>query len=161
MTWKPDVTVAAIIENDGRFLMVEEHVGHRLVINQPAGHLEVNESFVTAVIRETLEETAWTFVPDSLTGIYLWQHPERNVSFLRLTFCGTVTDHDPDRPLDHGIKRTLWLSRNELTQRQAQLRSPMVTKCIDDYLAGIRYPLSVLTHLAAAGSFSHAMPATR
>ncbi|HEX2586326.1 MAG TPA: NUDIX hydrolase [Steroidobacteraceae bacterium] len=149
MTWKPDVTVAAIIENEGRFLMVEEHVGHRLVFNQPAGHLEVNESFTAAVIRETLEETAWTFVPDSVTGIYLWQHPERNVSFLRVTFCGKVTDHDADRPLDHGIKRALWLSRDELDQKQSQLRSPMVTKCIDDYLAGTRYPLTMLTHLAA------------
>ena len=149
MTWKPDVTVAAIIERDDRFLMVEEHVGNRLVINQPAGHLEVNESFTAAVIREALEETAWTFIPDSLVGIYLWQHPERSVSFLRVTFCGKVTDHDPDRPLDHGIKRTLWLSRDELEKKQAQLRSPMVIKCIDDYLAGTRYPLSLLTHLAA------------
>jgi len=149
MTWKPDVTVAAIIQNDGRFLLVEEHVGHRLVINQPAGHLEVNESFTAAVIRETLEETAWSFVPDCLTGIYLWQHPERNVSFLRVTFCGKVTHHDPERPLDHGIKRALWLSREELEQKQSQLRSPMVTRCIDDYIAGTRYPLSALTHLAA------------
>ena len=133
MTWKPDVTVAAIIENEGRFLMVEEHVGHRLVINQPAGHLEVNESFTAAVVRETLEETAWHFVPDSLTGIYLWQHPERNVSFLRVTFCGKVSDHDPDRPLDHGIKRTLWLSREELEQKQAQLRSRMVAQRVDEY----------------------------
>lgn len=150
MTWKPDVTVAAIIERDDRFLMVEEHVGNRLVINQPAGHLEVNESFTAAVIREALEETAWTFMPDSLVGIYLWQHPERSASFLRVTFCGTVTEHDPDRPLDHGIKRTLWLSRDELEKKQTQLRSPMVIKCIDDYLAGTRYPLSLLTHLAAA-----------
>jgi len=155
MTWKPDVTVAAIVENDGRFLMVEEHVGHRLVINQPAGHLEVNESFTAAVIRETLEETAWHFVPDALTGIYLWQHPERNVSFLRVTFCGKVTEHDADRPLDHGIKRTLWLSRDELQQKQPQLRSPMVIKCIDDYLNGVRYSLSVLTHLAAAKALSN------
>jgi hypothetical protein len=88
-------------------------------------------------------------VPNSLVGIYLWQHPERNVSFLRVTFSGTVSDHDPERPLDHGIKRTLWLSREELERRQAQLRSPMVTKCIDDFLSGTRYPLDVLTHLAA------------
>ncbi len=150
MTWKPDVTVAAIVENDGRFLMVEEHVGNRLVINQPAGHLEVNESFTAAVIRETLEETAWTFQPEAVIGIYLWQHPERSVSFLRVTFCGRVIDHDPDRPLDHGIKRTLWLPRNEMTEKQWQLRSPMVTKCIDDYLVGTRYPLSILTHIPAA-----------
>lgn len=150
MIWKPDVTVAAIAEQNGRFLMVEEHVGNRLVINQPAGHLEVNESFTHAVIRETLEETAWTFVPDAVTGIYLWQHPERNVSFLRITFSGIVKDHDAERPLDHGIKRTLWLTRDELSQKESQLRSPMVIKCIDDYIAGIRHPISVLTHLAAA-----------
>lgn len=161
MTWKPDVTVAAIIEREGRFLMVEEHVGHRLVINQPAGHLEVNENFTSAVIRETLEETAWSFEPEALVGIYLWQHPERSVSFLRVTFCGNVIDHDPGRPLDHGIKRTMWITRAELEQKQAQLRSPMVIKCIDDYLAGMRYPLSVLTHLAAITPLQHTRSASK
>lgn len=150
MVWKPDVTVAAIVERERRFLFVEEHVGDRLVINQPAGHLEPNESFATAVIRETLEETAWTFVPDAVSGIYLWPHPQRNVSFLRVTFCGRVTVHHPERRLDHGIRRTLWLSRDELLQREAQWRSPMVLKCIDDYLQGNRYPLELLTHFPAA-----------
>jgi 8-oxo-dGTP pyrophosphatase MutT (NUDIX family) len=147
MVWKPDVTVAAVIEREGRFLLVEEHVGERLVINQPAGHLEANESLIDAAIREALEETAWTFVPEAVSGVYLWQHPERNLSFLRVAFSGKVTDHHSNRRLDRGIRRTLWLTREEVTQRSAQLRSPMVLQCIDDHLAGQRHPLSLLTHL--------------
>ena len=147
MVWKPDVTVAAVVEREGRFLLVEEHVGDRLVINQPAGHLEVNESLVEAAVREALEETAWTFVPEAVSGVYLWQHPERNTSFLRVAFVGKVTEHHSNRRLDRGIRRTLWLSREELLQRSLQLRSPMVLQCIDDHLAGQRYPLSMLTHL--------------
>lgn len=149
MAWKPDVTVAAVVEREGRFLLVEEHVGDRLVINQPAGHLELNESLIQAAIRETLEETAWTFVPDALTGLYLWPHPERNLSFLRVAFTGAVTQHHPERRLDRGIRRTLWLNRDEVLQREAQLRSPMVLQCIDDYLSGTRHPLSLLKHLLA------------
>lgn len=152
MAWKPDVTVAAIVEREGRFLLIEEHVGNRLVINQPAGHLEANESFAAAVIRETLEETAWTFIPHAVSGIYLWPHPERNLSFLRVAFCGEVTQHYSDRRLDRGIRRTLWLSRDELVQRNSQLRSPMVLKCVDDYLAGIRYPLALLSHFPGSNS---------
>jgi ADP-ribose pyrophosphatase YjhB (NUDIX family) len=147
MVWKPDVTVAAMVEREGRFLLVEEHVGQRLVINQPAGHLEANESLLDAVIRETLEETAWGFVPEAVSGIYLWPHPERNMSFLRVAFVGQVTQHHSERRLDHGIRRTLWLSRTEVEQRAAQLRSPLVLQCIDDYLSGARYPLTLLTHL--------------
>jgi ADP-ribose pyrophosphatase YjhB (NUDIX family) len=147
MAWKPDVTVAAVIEREGRFLLVEEHVGERLVINQPAGHLEANESLIDAAIREALEETAWDFVPEAVSGIYLWQHPERNISFLRVAFAGKVTEHHSNRRLDRGIRRTLWLTRDEVLQRSGQLRSPMVLQCIDDYLAGQRHPLSVLTHM--------------
>jgi 8-oxo-dGTP pyrophosphatase MutT (NUDIX family) len=147
MVWKPDVTVAAVVEREGRFLLVEEHVGERLVINQPAGHLEANESLLDAAVREALEETAWDFVPEAVSGIYLWQHPERNTSFLRVAFAGKVTEHHSNRRLDRGIRRTLWLTRDEVLQRQAQLRSPMVVQCIDDYLSGQRYPLSVLTHM--------------
>jgi 8-oxo-dGTP pyrophosphatase MutT (NUDIX family) len=149
MVWKPDVTVAAIAEREGRFLLIEEHVGNRLVINQPAGHLEANESLAAAVIRETLEETAWSFVPDAISGIYLWPHPDRNLTFLRVTFCGQVTQHYSDRRLDRGIRRTLWLSRDEITQQNSQLRSPMVLQCVDDYLAGKRYPLALLSHFPA------------
>jgi ADP-ribose pyrophosphatase YjhB (NUDIX family) len=148
MVWKPDVTVAAIVEREGRFLLIEEHVGNRLVINQPAGHLEHNETLVSAAVRETLEETAWTFVPEAVSGVYLWQHPERNVSFLRVTFTGHVTVHHPERRLDRGIRRTLWLSREEVAQRAEHLRSPMVLQCIDDHLAGQRFPLDLLTHIS-------------
>ncbi|MGD9842647.1 MAG: NUDIX hydrolase [Steroidobacteraceae bacterium] len=152
MVWKPDVTVAAVVERDGRFLLVEEHMGQRLVINQPAGHLEANESLREAVIREALEETAWSFVPESVSGIYLWPHPERPISFLRVAFVGQVVQHHPERRLDHGIRRALWLSRNEVEQRSTQLRSPLVLQCIDDYLSGARYPLSLLTHLGSPES---------
>ncbi len=150
MVWKPDVTVAAIVEREGRFLMIEEHVSNRLVVNQPSGHLELNESLVEAVIREALEETAWTFVPQAVSGIYQWQHPERNVSFLRVTFAGHVTQHHAERRLDRGIRRTMWLARDEIAQRGPALRSPMVLQCIDDYLSGARYPLSLLTHIPEA-----------
>lgn len=152
MVWKPDVTVAAVIEREGRFLLIEEFVGERLVINQPAGHLEANESLIDAAIREALEETAWTFVPEAISGIYLWPHPERNLSFLRVTFAGSVTRHHPERRLDRGIRRTLWLSRDEVAQRTNQLRSPMVLQCIDDYLSGARYPMSILTHVTNPAS---------
>ena len=152
MVWKPDVTVAAVIEREGRFLLIEEFVGERLVINQPAGHLEANESLIDAAIREALEETAWTFVPEAISGIYLWPHPERNLSFLRVTFAGSVTRHHPERRLDRGIRRTLWLSRDEVAQRANQLRSPMVLQCIDDYLSGARYPMSILTHVTNPAS---------
>lgn len=148
MVWKPDVTVAAVVEREGRFLLIEEHVSNRLVFNQPSGHLEFNESLTEAVIREALEETAWTFVPQAIVGIYLWQHPERNTSYLRVTFTGHVTQHHLERRLDRGIRRTLWLTREEVVQRSAKLRSPMVLQSIDDYLAGKRHPLELLTQMS-------------
>lgn len=146
MTWKPDVTVAAVIESDGRFLLIEERVGNRLVFNQPAGHLEANESLAEAVVRETLEETAWHFEPQAVTGIYLWQQPDRSRSFLRVAFCGRITQHDAQRPLDRGIRRALWLSRAQVIDRIDRLRSPMVLRCIDDYLQGVRHSLELLKH---------------
>ena len=147
MIWKPDVTVAAVIEREGRFLMVEEYVGQSLVINQPAGHLEPNESLIEATIRETLEETAWRFEPEAVCGVYLWRHPERDVTYLRVAFAGRVTEQLQERSLDQGIQQALWLSRDELRQRSTELRSPLVLRCIDDYLSGNRYPLELLTHL--------------
>lgn len=146
MTWKPDVTVAAVIENEGRFLLVEERIGGRLVFNQPAGHLEANESLTDAVVRETLEETAWHFEPAALVGIYLWQQPDKTRSFLRVTFCGRATRHDPQRSLDRGIRHALWLTREQLLEHAARLRSPMVLRCIDDYLHGARFDLNLLKH---------------
>jgi len=141
--WHPHVTVAALVEREGKFLMVEECIDGQTVLNQPAGHLEAGESFIEAVIRETREETAWRFIPDALTGIYHWLHPDNGDTFLRHCYAGTVTDHQPEQALDDGIIRALWLSREELEQQQ-NLRSPMVLKCIDDYLADQRYPLELI-----------------
>ncbi|MBB6092192.1 8-oxo-dGTP pyrophosphatase MutT (NUDIX family) [Povalibacter uvarum] len=147
MSLRPDLTVAAVIEHDGQFLLVEERVGNAMVFNQPAGHVERGEELIAAVIRETLEETAWTFRPDALTGIYLWDQPEKQRSFLRFTFCGQVTSHDPHRRLDRGIERALWMSRAQIVMRSSRLRSPMVLRCIDDYLEGRRYPMEVVQHM--------------
>lgn len=145
MVWKPDVTVAAIMERDGRFLMVEERIRGQLVYNQPAGHLENGESLIDAVIRESREETAWEFEPEALVGFYLWSHVE-GVTTLRACFTGRATRHHSHESLDDGIVQALWLTRDELAQRTPKLRTPLVLKCIDDYLTGQRVPLDVLHH---------------
>jgi 8-oxo-dGTP pyrophosphatase MutT (NUDIX family) len=148
MTMRPDLTVAAIVERDGQFLFVEERAGNRMVFNQPAGHVERGEQLIDAVVRETLEETAWTFHPQALVGVYLWEHPEKQRTFVRFAFCGPVDSHDPQRALDRGIVRAVWMSRGQLLARSARLRSPMVTRCVDDYLAGHRYPLEVIRSMS-------------
>lgn len=147
MVWKPHVTVAAIAERDGRFLVVEEVIRGRTVLNNPAGHLEQAESFADAVRRETLEETGWEFEPEAVTGIYLWSNPELDNTFLRVAFSGRCLRHHPDRALDKGIVGPHWLTRAELGDGVRALRSPMVLRCIDDYLQGRRYPLQLLSHL--------------
>ncbi|HUO81858.1 MAG TPA: NUDIX hydrolase [Gammaproteobacteria bacterium] len=147
MVWKPDVTVAAVIEREGRFLLVEERVSGRVVFNQPAGHVEDGETLRDAVIRETLEETAWHFEPDALIGIYLWKSRARKRSFLRIAFSGACHAREAQQPLDEGILRAVWLSREQLAAQHGRLRSPMVLRCIDDYLSGARYPQDLLTHL--------------
>ena len=147
MVWKPDVTVAAVAERDGRFLLVEERASGGVVLNQPAGHLEDGESLIEAVVRETLEETAWDFLPKAVVGVYLWRPAQQGRSFLRITFSGELLAHDPSRRLDRGIIRTRWLSRDDLLSPGARLRSPLVLQCVDDYLAGVRHPLSLLSHL--------------
>ena len=147
MTWKPHTTVAAVIERDGQFLMVEEEIDGRVVFNQPAGHLDPNESLHTAVIRETREETAWSFVPQAITGIYLWQLDASQRTYLRVAFCGSCSNHDTQQKLDDDIIRAVWMTREELLAQSHKLRSPMVMRCIDDYLAGQRYPLELLIHL--------------
>jgi 8-oxo-dGTP pyrophosphatase MutT (NUDIX family) len=139
--WNPEVTVAAIVPHDGRFLMVEERVSGRLVLNQPAGHLEDRETLLEAVIRETREETAWRFHPEALVGIYLWRNPVDERSFLRFAFCGTVDDHQPTLPLDIGIVRAVWMSHEQLLAQVPRLRSPLVLRCLDDFLRGSRQPL--------------------
>jgi len=147
MVWKPDVTVAAVAERDGQFLLVEERASGRIVLNQPAGHLEEGETFFAAVVRETLEETGWTFSPESIVGVYAWQPEHLNRTFLRVAFAGTLAGHDPARPLDCGILRTRWLGREQLLAAAPRLRSPLVLRCVEDYLAGTRYPLALISHL--------------
>lgn len=147
MIWKPNVTVAAIIERDGKFLLVEEETAEGVMFNQPAGHLEENESLLDAVVREAWEETAHRFEPTALLGVYHWKHPRKDVTFLRFAFIGNVSGHDPQQPLDQGILRTCWLAPEEVRDRAERLRSPQVLSCIEHYLEGRRYPLSVITHL--------------
>lgn len=147
MSLQPHLTVAAVVERDGQFLLVEERVGNRMVFNQPAGHVERDELLLDAVVRETLEETAWTFHPQALVGVYLWDQPERRRSFLRFTFCGPVSDHDPQRALDDGIEHAVWMDREQMLHCSARLRSPMVLKCVDDYLGGKRYPLELIQQM--------------
>jgi ADP-ribose pyrophosphatase YjhB (NUDIX family) len=144
MSLRPDLTVAAVVERDGEFLLVEERVATRMVFNQPAGHVERGEQLVTAVVRETLEETAWHFKPEALIGVYFWEQPDKQRTFMRFAFAGQVTDHDSNRRLDRGIERAVWLNHGEILARTSRLRSPMVLRCIDDYLAGQRYPLDLV-----------------
>jgi 8-oxo-dGTP pyrophosphatase MutT (NUDIX family) len=144
---RPNVTVAAVAERDGQFLLVEERAEGRRVFNQPAGHLEARESVLAAVTRETLEETGYCFEPTALVGIYQWPHPSKDVTYLRFAFCGTITGHDSARPLDDGIIRAFWLSAHEIRSQQERLRSPLVLQCVNDYLAGHRHPLALITHL--------------
>jgi 8-oxo-dGTP pyrophosphatase MutT (NUDIX family) len=145
LNWQPDITVAAVIERGQRFLIVEEQIKTRAVLNQPAGHVERGESLLMAVRRETLEESAWHFTPEWLTGIYLWRHPRSGRDTLRFTFCGSIEAHDPTRRLDHPVIATHWLTRDELLVRAATLRTPVVMRCIDDYLAGQRLPLTAIS----------------
>jgi 8-oxo-dGTP pyrophosphatase MutT (NUDIX family) len=150
MTYRPVVTVAAVAEQQGRFLLVEEHIGGRLLLNQPAGHLEEGESPESAVAREALEESGWHFEPTALVGIYLWRHAPTRVTYLRLAFAGELRTHDPARPLDDGVVRTVWLDRNGLAEAGVRLRSPLVLRCVDDWLAGRRHPLTLLHTLIDA-----------
>ncbi len=144
MRWYPRVTVAAVVERQGRFLMVEETSNGRLVLNQPAGHLEENESLIEAVARETLEESAWHVRPMAVVGLYLWRHPRKQVTILRVAFAAKPIGHDPDRILDAGIERALWLSSADIEKQSARLRSPLVMRTLGDYQAGNRYPLALV-----------------
>jgi len=146
MTLRLDVTVAAVAERDRRFLVVQERAARRIVLNQPAGHLEDGESLIEAVVRETLEETGRRFEPAAVTGIYLWRAPGRR-TVLRVAFAGRVGERDESRALDRAILCTAWLGRDELAAREGELRSPLVLRCIDDYLRGVRHPLDLLNHL--------------
>lgn len=147
MSFQPHLTVAAVAEREGRFLVVEELVGGERVINQPAGHVDDAESLLDAVRRETLEETGWKFEPLALVGVYRWRHPGNGETFIRATFGGELGDQVHASPPDDQILATHWLSREELGDGRWRLRSPLVTRCIDDYLADRRYPLSLLVDL--------------
>ena len=147
MIWKPNVTVAAVIERDGKFLLVEEETAAGVMFNQPAGHLEQGETLLDAVRRETWEETAHRFEPSALLGVYHWQHPKKDITYLRFAFIGEVSGHQPEQPLDVGILRAVWMTEDEIRASADRHRSPQVLTCIEDYLAGQRFPLSALTHL--------------
>lgn len=146
MIWKPNVTVAAVVERGGTFLLVEEETDQGLTFNQPAGHLEQGESLAAAVTRETLEESGWDFTPEHLVGIYQWRHSERDLTYLRFAFGGSLGRHHDDLPLDAGIVRAVWMTLEEIHASQARHRSPLVVRCVEDYLAGRRVPLDILVH---------------
>jgi 8-oxo-dGTP pyrophosphatase MutT (NUDIX family) len=143
----PDITVAAVAQTDGRFLIVEERINRRLLFNQPAGHVERGETLLEAVVREAREETAWGFQPEALLGVYQWRNPSNGRLILRFAFCGSVADHDATQRLDRGIVRTHWLDANELQAQESRLRSPLVLRCVHDYLAGRRQPLEPVARL--------------
>lgn len=144
--WKPNVTVAAVVERGGAFLLVEEQTADGVRYNQPAGHLEAGESLVDAVIRETLEESAWRFTPAALIGVYQYHQMASGITYLRFAFAGELSDHDAGRKLDTGILRALWMPVAEIRACRAKHRSPLLMQCVDDYLAGRRHPLEVLHH---------------
>jgi 8-oxo-dGTP pyrophosphatase MutT (NUDIX family) len=144
IVWKPSVTVAAVIEREGRFLFVQERSEGRLVLNQPAGHLDPGESLLEACRREVLEETAHRFDPAGLVGVYRWHYAPKDVTFLRFCFHGTVGQKE-DSPLDKEIVALHWLSVDELQRRKAEHRSPLVQKCVDDFVAGNSFPLEVFS----------------
>lgn len=138
-----------MIERGGQFLLVEEEDEGRIVFNQPAGHLELNESLVGGCAREVLEESAWHFLPRELVGIYRWSKPAAapgaGVTYLRFAFCGELGGHEAGRQLDAGIVRAVWLMPEEIRASRERHRSPLVLRCVDDYLAGRRYPLGILS----------------
>jgi len=141
MCWTPHATVATVVERDGRFLMIEEVSSGRVVLNQPAGHLEENELFADAALRETMEESGWQVELKYLIGLYAYKSPNSKITYHRLCFAADAVEHHPDSPLDDGILRTLWMTRDEIAENPERLRSQTVLQCIDDYLAGKHYPM--------------------
>ena len=143
--WKPHVTVAALVERQGRFLLVREKVGNRIVLNQPAGHLEKEESLIEAVVRETREETSYEFIPTGLQGIYRASDTEdTEITYLRFLFLGVIGKHFKT-PLDDDILSAEWLSLEEITACRTEHRSPLVMQGIEDYLSSPNYPLDILS----------------
>jgi 8-oxo-dGTP pyrophosphatase MutT (NUDIX family) len=144
MDWQPHITVATIVEDQGRFLLVEEMAGGRAVLNQPAGHLEANETLLQAAVRETLEETGWEVELTAVTGIYLYTAPSNGITYQRVCFSARPVRHLPDSPLDKGIIGPRWLTRDELLAERARWRSELVLHCIDDYLGGEHFSLGLI-----------------
>ena len=148
MVWKPNVTVAAVIAHAGKFLLVEDETAQGARFNQPAGHLEADETLLAAAVRETLEESAYHFTPSHLIGIYRWHAVESDTTYLRFAFTGDIAGHEADRALDTGILQAVWLTPDEIRASKTRHRSPLVLRCMEDYLAGKRYPLDLLVHYA-------------
>ena len=146
---RPAVTVASVIERDGRFLLVLEETRYGPRLNQPAGHLESGETLPAGAVRETLEETGHRFEPEQVVGFYLWHSREADTTYLRVAFCGEAEPSADVAVLDEGVVAVHWLMRSQLVSRAHQLRSPMVLRCIDDYLVGQRFPLDCLAYLAS------------
>jgi len=144
--WKPNVTVAALVESAGKFLLIEEETTRGACYNQPAGHLEPGESLVAGAIRETLEESAYHFAPRALLGVYHYRNESNNVIYMRFAFTGETTGHDVRRKLDTGIIRAVWMTAEEIRACTERHRTPLVMRCVEDYLAGRRYPLELITH---------------
>lgn len=147
MAWQPHVVVAAIVESEGRYLIVEETINGTLCLNQPAGHWERGETLIEASVRETLEESGWDIEPTGLLGVYAWQPDALPYPFVRFAFVAKALRHHPERKLDEGIVRALWLTPAELIARSAMLRSPSVMRCIEDHRAGRVYPLHLVQHM--------------
>ena len=146
MIWKPNVTVAAVIYRDGKYLLVEEETDEGVRFNQPAGHLECGENLLDAVVREALEETAYHFKPTALLGVYNWRHEKKEITYLRFAFTGEIMGWEAERPLDTGIIAARWMTVEEARASRHQHRSPLILRCIEDHAAGKHYPLDVLTH---------------
>jgi 8-oxo-dGTP pyrophosphatase MutT (NUDIX family) len=144
MIWKPNVTVASIVELDSKFLMVEEHSPSGPVLNQPAGHLESKETIEAAVVRETLEETGYTFTPEFMVGLYLWHNATNDTTYFRTTFSGSVCEKHIAEELDDGIIRAIWMSYDDILKNKQRLRGPMILESLNDYLNGKKYPLDTV-----------------
>ena len=144
--WKPNVTVAALIERDGAFLLVEEETDDGIRFNQPAGHLDAGESLVEACAREALEETAWQFRPTALVGVYQWPRPQGDITYLRFAFAGELGAHEENRRLDAGILRAVWMTPAEIEATRERHRSPLILQCVQDWLSGRRFPLDLIRH---------------
>jgi 8-oxo-dGTP pyrophosphatase MutT (NUDIX family) len=144
--WKPNVTVAALVEREGSFLLVEEETEDGIRFNQPAGHLDQGESLVAACAREALEETAWHFRPTALVGVYQWPRPAGDITYLRFAFAGELGEHEEGRVLDEGILRAVWMTPDEIHATIERHRSPLIWQCVSDHLAGRRFPLDLVRH---------------